>query len=63
MLLIPIYPKYHTELLPVLFRTESPDNFEENEPHRNAISKIYISRSIERNIKGDILIFTMLLKK
>lgn len=57
--LIPIYPKYHTELLPDSFlRTESPDNFEENEPHRNAISKIYISRSIERNIKkGDILIF------
>jgi predicted nucleic acid-binding protein len=57
--LIPIYPKYHTELLPDSFlRTESPDNFEENEPHRNAISKVYISRSIKRNIKkGDILIF------
>jgi predicted nucleic acid-binding protein len=57
--LIPIYPKYHTELLPDSFlRTESPNNFVENEPHRNAISKIYISRSIHRNIKrGDILIF------
>lgn len=57
--LIPIYPKYHTELLPDSFlRTESPYNYVENEPHRNAISKIYISRSIERNIKrGDILIF------
>lgn len=57
--LIPIYPKYHTELLPDSFlKTESPDNFIENEPHRNAISKIYISRSIQRNIKrGDILIF------
>jgi hypothetical protein len=57
--LIPIYPKYHTELLPDSFlRTESPDNFVENEPHRNAISKIYISRSIQRNIKrGDVLIF------
>ena len=57
--LIPIYPKYHTELLPDSFlRTESPDNFVENEPHRNAISKIYISRSVQRNIKrGDVLIF------
>lgn len=57
--LIPIYPKYHTELLPDSYlKTESPDNFEENEPHRNAISKIYISRSIQRNIKkGDVLIF------
>ena len=57
--LIPIYPKYHTELLPDSFlRTESPDSYVENEPHRNAISKIYVSRSIKRNIKrGDILIF------
>lgn len=57
--LIPIYPKYHTELLPDSFlRTESPDYFEENEPYRNAISKIYISRSVERDIKkGDILVF------
>ena len=57
--IIPIYPKYHTELLPDSFlRTESPDDFIENEPHRNAISKVYISRSIQRNIKrGDILIF------
>ena len=57
--IIPIYPKYHTELLPDSFpRTESPDNFIENEPHRNAISKVYISRSIQRNIKrGDVLVF------
>jgi predicted nucleic acid-binding protein len=57
--LIPIYPKYHTELLPDSFlRTESPDNFVENEPHRNAISKIYISRSVQRNIeRGDVLVF------
>ena len=57
--LIPIYPKYHSELLPDSFlKNESPLDFAENEPHRNAISKIYISRSIQRNIrKGDILIF------
>jgi len=57
--LIPIYPGYHTDLLPDSFlRTESPKDFVEHEPHRNAISKVYISRSIERNIeKGDIIIF------
>lgn len=57
--LVPIYPKYHTELLPDSFlRTESPVNFIENEPHRNAISKVYICRSMERNVKkGDIIIF------
>jgi len=57
--LIPIYPGYHTDLLPDSFlRTESPKDFKEHEPHRNAISKVYISRSIERNIKkGDIIIF------
>lgn len=57
--LVPIYPKYHTELLPDSFlRTESPQDFVENEPHRNAISKIYISRSIQRDItRGDVLIF------
>lgn len=57
--LIPIYPKYHTELLPDSFlSTESPTDFIENEPHRNALKKIYISRSIKCDIKtGDILIF------
>jgi len=57
--LVPIYPKYHTELLPDSYlKTESPLNFIENEPHRNAISKVYICRSIKRNIqKGDIIIF------
>jgi hypothetical protein len=57
--LVPIYPEYHTELFPdSILNTESPLNYVENEPHRNAISKVYISRSIERNINsGDILIF------
>ena len=33
-------------------------DFIENEPHRNAISKVYISRSIERNLEpGDVLLF------
>ncbi|WP_143960173.1 PIN domain-containing protein [Litoribacter populi] len=57
--LIPIYPDYHTELLPDSYlKTESPQNFIEHEPHRNALSKVYICRSIERGIqKGDIIIF------
>jgi predicted nucleic acid-binding protein len=57
--LVPIYPEYHTDLLPDSFlKTESPLNFVENEPHRNALSKVYICRSIERDVKrGDVLIF------
>lgn len=57
--LIPIYPAYHSDLLPDSYlRTESPTDFIEHYPHRNAISKVYISRSFEREINaGDILIF------
>ena len=57
--MIPIYPDYHTELLPdSILTTESPNEFVENQPHRNAISKVYISRSITRDIKkGDVIIF------
>jgi predicted nucleic acid-binding protein len=56
---VPIWPDYHTELLPdSILRTESPDDFKEDKPHRNAISKVYISRSINRDIKkGDIILF------
>ncbi|MBK5225431.1 MAG: hypothetical protein JJD96_02520 [Thermoleophilia bacterium] len=57
--IVPIYPKYHTELFPdSILKTESPLDFVENEPHRNAISKVYISRSIERSLEaGDIIVF------
>ncbi|MCR4424039.1 MAG: PIN domain-containing protein [candidate division WOR-3 bacterium] len=57
--IVPIYPKFNTELFPdSILRTESPDNFRENKPHRNAISKVYISRSLERTVsKNDILLF------
>ncbi len=57
--LVPIRPEYHTELFPdSILRTESPMDYVENEPHRNAISKVYISRSIERSLKsGDVIIF------
>ncbi|MES2778663.1 MAG: hypothetical protein V4651_02085, partial [Bacteroidota bacterium] len=57
--IVPIHQVYHTELLPDSYlRTESPKDYVENEPHRNALSKVYISRSIERNLKcGDRIIF------
>ncbi len=57
--IVPIRPEYHTELFPdSILKTESPDDFVENEPHRNAISKVYISRSIQRNLNtGDVIVF------
>jgi hypothetical protein len=57
--IVPIYPKYHTELFPdSILKTESSVNFVENKPNRNAISKVYISRSIERNLEaGDVIVF------
>lgn len=56
---VPIYPSYHTELFPdSILNTESPMDYVENFPHRNAISKVYISRSYERGLsKGDIIVF------
>jgi len=59
ILIVPIYPQYHTELFPdSILRTESPMGFVENEPHRNAISKVYISRSIYRKLNsGDVILF------
>lgn len=57
--IVPIYPEYHTELIPdSILHTESKADFIDDEPHRNAIEKIYISRSWERNVQsGDILVF------
>jgi hypothetical protein len=56
---VSIYPQYHTDLFPdSILRTESPKDFVENDPHRNALSKVYISRSVERNLKsGDLMVF------
>jgi predicted nucleic acid-binding protein len=57
--IIPIRPEYHTELFPdSILRTESADDFVDNEPYRNAISKVYVSHSSTRNLKsGDIIVF------
>lgn len=56
---VSIYPQYHTELFPdSILNTESPDDFVEHTPFRNAISKVYISRAYERDLKsGDVLLF------
>jgi hypothetical protein len=57
--IVPIYPEYHTELLPdSILNTESPDDYIESEPHRNAIQKVYISRSFNRDLSsGDVIVF------
>lgn len=57
--IVPIYPEYHTELFPdSMLRTESAMDFVENKPHRNALSKVYISRSYERQLDpGDLIVF------
>ena len=57
--IVPIYPAYHTSLLPdSILRTESPADFVEQEPHRNAIRKVYVGRSIFRELrKGDTIVF------
>ena len=57
--MVPIYPEYHTELFPdSILQTESPLDFVENLPHRNAIRKVYISHSRERDLNtGDIILF------
>lgn len=57
--LTPIYPEYHTSLFPdSILNTETPADYVENEPFRNALSKVYVSRSFKRNLKcGDIIVF------
>ncbi len=57
--IVPIYPAYHTNLFPdSILNNESPIDFIENEPFRNAIQKVYISRSINREFKeNDLIVF------
>jgi hypothetical protein len=39
-------------------KTESPADFVEHEPYRNAIRKVYVSRSHFRDLKaGDVIVF------
>lgn len=57
--IVPIYPDYHTKLFPdSILRTESTMDFVEHEPFRNAIVKVYVSRSLERRLNsGDAIVF------
>lgn len=57
--IVPIYPEYHTNLMPdSILNNESPIDFIEDEPFRNAIKKVYVSRSVNRNLtSGDLIIF------
>lgn len=57
--IVPIYPQYHTELFPdSILNNESADDYVENQPHRNAIQKVYISRSFYKNlVPGDVIVF------
>ena len=57
--IVSIYPDYHTKLFPdSILRTESPMDFVEHEPFRNAIIKAYVSRSWERGLtSGDAIVF------
>jgi predicted nucleic acid-binding protein len=56
---VPIRPEHHTELLPdSILTTESPRDFVENRPNRNAIRKVYVSRAFERALTpGDVAVF------
>jgi hypothetical protein len=56
--LTPVFPSYHTDLFPdSILNNESPLKFSEDSPHRNGISKVFLSRSIFKGIRqGDIVV-------
>ena len=57
--IVPIWPNYHTKLLPdSILKNEKTNEYRDNKPHMNAIVKVYISRSLNRNLKrGDNIVF------
>lgn len=57
--ILPIYPKYHTPLIPdSILKNENENDFLAKTPYRYALQKVYISFSSERNVNsGDIVIF------
>lgn len=57
--IVPIWPQYHTKLLPdSILNNEQTHEYRDNKPHMNAIEKVYISRSVNRNLsRGDNIIF------
>lgn len=56
--IIRIEPQYHTELFPDSINArEDKSKYTDNEPHRNRISKVYISHAPDRDLKpGDIIL-------
>ena len=57
--IIKIEPQYHTELFPDSINTkEDKSLYQENQPHRNRIGKVYISHSPQRDLikAGDIFL-------
>jgi len=56
--IVKIWPEYHTELFPDSINTrEDKSQYLGNQPHRNRISKVYISHSKDRHLQtGDILL-------
>ena len=57
--IVAIKPEYHTELLPdSILKTEKSEKYQHDMPYRNALSKVFISRSIERGMRaGDLVVF------
>lgn len=57
--ILPIFPKYHTTLLPdSKLNTENEVNFMENRAHSYALEKVYITWASENDIHpGDLLLF------
>jgi len=57
--ILPIYPKYHTTLLPdSKLKNEDKINFMGREPHRYALQKVYISWAPDNGVKkGDLILF------
>ena len=58
-MILPIFPKYHTTLLPdSQLKTENEIDFLGKLPHRYALQKVYISWAPEKNVsQGDLLVF------
>jgi len=56
---VPIKPEFHSELLPdSILRTEDLTKLQDGEPHQNAISKVYVTHTLHRDLKpGDTLVF------
>lgn len=58
-MILPIFPKYHTTLLPdSQHKTENEIDFLGKLPHRYALPKVYISWAPKKDVlQGDLLVF------